>query len=285
MISVVVPAFNEAGAIGETIAKIRTTLGGTDHEVVVIDDGCSDRTAQEAAAAGARVISHPHNLGYGAALKTGIRAAVFDTIVITDADGTYPINEIPRLIAEFRRGFNMTVGARTGEHYHESLLKSPLRYLLKWLVEFTTGRHIPDVNSGLRVFSRQEILPYLDHLCNTFSFTTSVTLAYMMTAKFVAYVPITYNERIGRTKVRLFRDSLRTLQYIVQAILYYNPLKMFLLICGVLFLAGSALMIVAVQWKIMTAFFLGVGSLLLMIVVFCLGLLAELLSKILAKPR
>jgi polyisoprenyl-phosphate glycosyltransferase len=285
MISVVVPAFNEAGAIGDTIAKIRTTLDGTDHEVVIVDDGCTDRTAQEAAAAGARVISHPHNLGYGAALKTGIRAAVFDTIVITDADGTYPISEMPRLIAEFRRGFNMTVGARTGEHYHESLLKSPLRYLLKWLVEFTTGRHIPDVNSGLRVFSRQEILPYLDHLCNTFSFTTSVTLAYMMTAKFVGYVPITYNERIGRTKVRLFRDSLRTLQYIVQAILYYNPLKMFLLISAVLFLAGSVLMIIAVQWKIMTAFFLGVGSLLLMIVVFCLGLLAELLSKILAKPR
>jgi uncharacterized membrane protein len=106
-----------------------------------------------------------------------------------------------------------------------------------------------------------------------------------MTAKFVGYVPIVYNERIGRTKVRLFRDSLRTLQYIVQAILYYNPLKMFLLICAGLFLAGSVLMIVALQWKIMTAFFLGVGSLLLMIVVFCLGLLAELLSKILARPR
>jgi len=285
MISVVVPAFNEAGAIGDTVARIRTTLGATDHEVVVVDDGCTDQTAQEAAAAGARVITHPHNLGYGAALKTGIRAAAFDTIVITDADGTYPINEIPRLLAEFRRGFNMTVGARTGDHYHESLLKSPLRYLLKWLVEFTTGRRIPDVNSGLRVFSRQEILPYLDHLCNTFSFTTSVTLAYMMTAKFVGYVPIAYNQRIGQTKVRLFRDSLRTLQYIVQAILYYNPLKMFLLISAALLVLAVFLMIVALQWKIMTAFFLGVGCLLMVIVVFSLGLLAELLSQIMAKPR
>lgn len=285
MISVVIPAFNEAGAIGDAIAQVRTALRDTDHEVVVVDDGSSDQTAHQAGAAGARVVTHPHNLGYGAALKTGIRSAVYDTIVITDADGTYPTGDIPRLMAEFGKGFNMVVGARTGEHYRESLLKAPLRYLLKWLVEFTTGRHIPDVNSGFRVFSRREILPYLDHLCNTFSFTTSVTLAYLMTARFVGYVPISYNQRIGETKVRLFRDSLRTLQYIVQAILYYNPLKMFLLICAVLLVIASGLMFVAVQWKIMTAFFLGVGCLLMVIVVFCLGLIAELLSQIMAKPR
>jgi len=156
---------------------------------------------------------------------------------------------------------------------------------LKWLVEFTTGRRIADVNSGFRVFSRGEVLPYLDHLCNTFSFTTSVTLAYMMTSKFVGYVPIAYHPRIGNTKVRLFRDSLRTLQYIVQAILYYNPLKMFLLISGLLFVAASVLMILALQWKIMTAFYLGVGCYLMVVTVFCLGMLAELLSKIMTKPR
>ena len=285
MISVVIPAFNEAGAIGDTIAQIQRVLGTTEHEIVVVDDGSSDQTAAQAAAAGGRVVSHPHNLGYGAALKTGIRAAVFDTVVITDADGTYPTSDIPRLLAEFGQGFNMVVGARSGEHYRESLLKAPLRHLLKWLVEFTTGRHIPDVNSGFRIFSRHEMLPYLNHLCNTFSFTTSVTLAYMMTAKFVGYIPIAYNQRIGQTKVRLFRDSLRTLQYIVQAILYYNPLKMFLLISAALLVLASGLLFVALQWKIMTAFYLGVGSLLLMIVVFCLGLLAELLSQIMVKPR
>lgn len=285
MISVVIPAFNEAGAIKETIAEIRKALESLDHEILVVNDASTDRTGDEAAAAGARVISHPHNLGYGGALKTGIRAAAYDTIVITDADGTYPNADLPRLLAEFRKGFNMVVGARTGEHYHESALKSPLRYLLKWLVEFTTGRRIPDVNSGFRIFSRTEALPYLNHLCNTFSFTTSITLAYMMTSKFVGYVPIAYHPRIGQTKVRLFRDSLRTLQYIVQAILYYNPLKMFLLISGMLFVAGSGLILVAWQWKIMTAFYLGVGCMLMVITVFCLGLLAELLSQIMAKPR
>ena len=285
MISVVIPAYNEGGAIGNTVAQVRGALSTIEHEIVVVDDGSSDQTAERAAAAGARVISHPHNLGYGAALKTGIRMATADTLVITDADGTYPNDEMPRLLAEFGKGFNMIVGARTGAHYRESLLKEPLRYVLKWLVEFTVGRPVPDVNSGLRVFSRGEALPHLDHLCNTFSFTTSITLAYMMTAKFVGYVPIAYHQRVGTTKVRLFRDSLRTLQYIVQAILYYNPLKIFLLASGVLFVAASVLTVIALQWKIMTAFYLGVGCFLLVVLIFCLGLLAELLSKILAKPR
>lgn len=284
-ISVVIPAFNEADAIGRTVTEIASVLSGHTHEVIVVDDGSSDATAPQAAAAGARVITHPHNLGYGAALKTGIRAAANDTIVITDSDGTYPSADLPKLLELYGKGFNMVVGARTGRNYHESAMKSPLRYLLKWLVEFTTGRPIPDVNSGLRVFARAEALPYLDHLCNTFSFTTSITLAYMMTAKFVGYVPIGYHERIGKSKVRLFRDSLRTLQYIVQAILYYNPLKMFLLISGLLAIAAAILMMVALQWKIMTAFYLGVGCALLVVAVFCLGLIAELLSKILARPQ
>jgi glycosyltransferase involved in cell wall biosynthesis len=285
MISVVIPAYNEGGAIRATVDQVKAALDGVPNEVLVVDDGSGDQTADHAAAAGARVLRHPHNLGYGAALKSGIRAATHDTVVITDADGTYPNSEMPALIAEFRKGFNMIVGARTGDHYRESAVKAPLRYILKWLVEFTTGRRIPDVNSGLRVFSRAEILPYLDLLCNTFSFTTSVTLAYMMTGKFVGYVPISYHQRVGQTKVRLFRDSLRTLQYIVQAILYYNPLKMFLLISGVLFVAGSLFTLAGWQWEIAAAFYFGIGCLLMVIQVFSMGLLAELLSRIMTKPR
>jgi hypothetical protein len=173
------------------------------------------------------------------------------------------------------------VGARTGPHYRESLVKSPLRRILKWLVEFTVGRPIPDVNSGLRVFSRQDVAPYLGTLCNTFSFTTSLTLAYMMTGRFVTYLPIPYRARVGSTKVRLFRDGLRTLQYIVQAILYYNPLKIFLVICG-LIVAGSVLSLAAATlFRLVSAFYLGIGGLLVAVIVFCLGLIAELLRQIL----
>ena len=280
MISVVVPAYNEAGAVGETIAAIRRALARVEHEVIVVDDGSTDDTGGVALAGGAKVIRQPHNLGYGAALKAGIRVAAFDTIVITDADGTYPADMIPTLIGEYQKGFSMVVGARTG--VHESFVKAPLRRLLKWLVEFTTGRRIPDVNSGLRVFSGREITPYFDSLCDTFSFTTSVTLAYMMTAKFVRYVPIAYNSRVGETKVRLVRDSLRTLQYIVQAILYYNPLKLFLLICAGLAVVGVVSFIVA--WRGSgPAYYAGVSSLLLIVPTFCLGLVADLLKQILAR--
>ena len=285
MISVVIPAFNEAASIRATIEDVRRALSVLEHEVIVVDDGGSDATGEHAAAAGARVIRHPHNLGYGAALKTGVRAAQHDTIFITDADGTYPNGDMPKLLAEFHRGFNMVVGARSGDHYRESAIKAPLRYLLKWLVEFTTGRRIPDVNSGLRVFSRADAMPLLDDLCNTFSFTTSLTLAYLMTSRFVGYVPIDYHSRVGQTKVRLFRDSLRTLQFIVQAILQYNPLKLFILVCAIEALIGVLLLAV---WQVSdssVAFSLGAGSLLMIVPVFCLGLLADLLSRILAKSR
>ena len=281
MISVVVPAYNETLAIGETVATIRRALDGVEHEVIVVDDGSTDDTGSVAGAGGATVVRQAHNLGYGAALKAGIRAASFDTIVITDADGTYPNEMIPTLVAEFNKGFSMVVGARTG--LHESIVKAPLRRLLKWLVEFTTGRQIPDVNSGLRVFSRREIAPYLDSLCDTFSFTTSVTLAYMMTAKFVRYIPIGYHQRVGETKVRLLRDSLRTLQYIVQAILYYNPLKLFLLICAVLAIIAAGSFAIAWRASFEPAYYAGVSSLLLIVPIFCLGLVADLLKQILAR--
>ena len=285
MISVVIPAFEEAEAIGSIVKELQTELRTIAHEVLVIDDGSRDTTAALAQAAGARVIRHPHNLGYGAALKTGINGAYYDTIVITDADGTYPTDAIPGLLSEYENGFDMVVGARTGVHYRESALKSPLRLILKWLVEFTTGRKIPDINGGLRVFSRQTIIPYFDRLCNTFSFTTSLTLAYMMTGKFVVYVPISYRQRIGKTKVRLFRDSLRTMQYIVQAILYYNPLKIFLLLCGAILVFFVLCTMVALLWRLQSAFYLALGSVFLAVHVFCLGLLAELLKQIMTVTK
>ncbi len=283
MISLIVPAYNEQAAIRTVVARAAEALGQIEHEVIVVDDGSSDQTAEIARAAGAQVVRHPHNLGYGAALKSGIRAAQSDTIVIADADGTYPLDSVAALLAEYAKGFDMVVGARTGAEYRESALKSPMRLWLKWLVEFTAGRSIPDINSGLRVFSRKTSLEYFSHLCNTFSFTTSLTLAYMMTGKFVSYLPIAYHKRIGKTKVRLFRDSLRTLQYIVQAILYYNPLKIFLLMCGGVLAATLIGVTLATGLNWGNPLYISVGGILMTIQVFCLGLLAELLRQIMAK--
>ena len=106
----------------------------------------------------------------------------------------------------------MVVGARTGPHYRESWSKEVLRYILKSLVEFTAGKPIPDINSGLRIFSRKVSMQFFARLCDTFSFTTGITLAYMMTMKYVVYIPVPYRKRSGESKIRLFRDTLRTLQ-------------------------------------------------------------------------
>jgi glycosyltransferase involved in cell wall biosynthesis len=286
MISIVIPAYNEADAIGATIRSLRETLSGTaiaDAEILVVDDGSTDRTGDIAEQAGASLVRHPHNVGYGQALKGGILAARHDTIVIIDADLTYPAESIDELVAEYQRGFDMVVGARTGHHYEGSVFKGPLRNILKFVVEFSAGRSVPDANSGLRVFSRKTIKGYLPHLCNTFSFTTSLTLAYMLTGRFVQYMPIAYHARVGKTKVKLLKDSLLTLQYIVQAIIYYNPLKIFLLLTLVTIALSIIGFIAAAITGLHAPYFLGVGGLLMSIIVFALGLLADLLRQILVK--
>ncbi len=284
MVSIVIPAYNEENSIAATIAackKLLSEVGNSESEVVVVDDGSSDNTFIIAIEAGAVTIKHPHNIGYGRSLKDGIAVAKNDTIVITDADGTYPLNRIPDLINEYSLGFNMVVGARTGKHYDESLFKKLNRKILKRLVEFTAGRKIQDINSGLRIFSRKEIMPYFKSLCDTFSFTTSVTLAYMMTGRFVKYMPIDYHKRVGKTKVRLLRDALRTLQYIVEAILYYNPLKIFILFSGALITLSIFLFLLSAFLHLNSAFYLGVGCILLSIVMFGLGLIAVQLKQML----
>ncbi len=287
MISIVIPAYNEAGAIGQTIDQIRNVLAGTElasAEIIVVNDGSKDATGAEAAAKGVTVVNNPHNAGYGRSLKRGIAAASHDTICIMDADCTYPAEMIPVLLKEYQdKGFDMVVGERTGENYRESLIKSPLRRLLKFLVEYTTGRKIPDINSGLRIFSRTLAMAYENRLCDTFSYTTSLTLAAMMTGKFVGYVPIAYHERHGQTKVRLLRDSLRTLQYILEAIVYYNPIKMFTLLAVLLLLLSFASFVVAFLTQIHVAYYFGVGGVLVALMVFCQGFLALLLKQIMQK--
>ncbi|QPF86901.1 glycosyltransferase family 2 protein [Bradyrhizobium genosp. L] len=283
MISVVIPALNEEASIGATVSEISKVLTAANlvpFEVVVVDDGSRDGTGKIAAEAGARIVRHPHNIGYGRSLKDGIDAAQYDTIAICDADGTYPITAIPELVRLHREGFDMAVGQRHGPHYRESWLKMPLRAILRFLVEWSAGRRIPDINSGLRVFSRTAVMRYFPHLCDTFSFTTSMTLAYMMTGRFVAYSKIDYFERAGRSKVRLFRDALRTLQYVMEAIVYYNPLKLFLLFSLICLAAATLMMVISLYFKIVTGVMLAVGTAMVSIIIFAIGMLAVLLKQI-----
>ncbi len=275
--TVILPAFNEEAAIAPVIDAIRALSGNP--EVIVVDDGSTDKTADIARQHGANVVRHPGNAGYGKSVMDGINVARNDIIVITDADGTYPIERIPEFVAKIEEGFDMAVGARSGKAYRGTFLKMPARIALKALVEFVTGRHIPDINSGLRSFRKSVVTPYFPHLCQGFSFTTTITLIYMLTGKIVNYVPIAYHKRVGSSKVRILRDSLRTLQYVTEVVATYNPLKLFLLLsvcCGA---AGILLLLLS---SVLAHTFLTVlGSALLLgaVLLFGIGLQTEALRK------
>ena len=240
--SLVIPAFNEEEGVVSVIEAVRGA--GLSCEVVVVDDGSTDGTAAAARRAGATVLRHPSNAGYGMSLMDGIEAASCDIIVITDADGSYPAERIPALVAKIEEGFDMAVGARHGTQQYDSLLRIPARFVFRFLVEFTTGARVPDINSGLRSFRKSQALPYFPDLCRGFSFTTTLTLIYILSGKYVVYLPIEYRERIGRSKIRIVRDTLRTLQYIIEVIVTYNPLKLFLLLC----LLPGALALATMGW-------------------------------------
>ena len=287
MVSVVIPAYNEEKSIGKTIDEIIKVMKKDnfykDSEIIVVNDGSTDNTEKEALKKNVIVLSNPHNMGYGFSLKKGIMHAKNEIIVTTDADMTYPFTYVKEMINLKNKGFDLVVGARTGKYYRESLRKSILRKILKSLVEFVTGRKVKDINSGLRVFDKTTVVKYFPRLCNTFSFSTSQTLAYMMNSLFVGYVDITYNKRYGKSKVRLFRDSIKSLRYILEACIYYNPMKIFgamSIICILLSIIGF---LFSHFLKINAGYILGIGGLLVSIVIFAIGLLAVLLKQIMDK--
>ncbi len=275
--SVIIPALNEEGGIASVIDRLRSLSPVP--EIIVVDDGSTDKTGDIAKAKGVIVLRHPAPGGYGRSLKDGMKAATNELVAITDADGTYPLERIPALITILADGYDMVVGARHGKHYRGSFLKMPARLIFKWLVEFTTGRRVPDINSGLRTFRKTEVLKYEADLCNGFSFTTTITLIYLLTGKFVHYIPIEYGARHGASKVRIIQDSLRTLQYITEVIVTYNPLKLFVLMSG--FLGLFVVLSLVEFFIILDPIFLLFAALFFIgaFIVFGMGLLAHIRVK------
>lgn len=289
MISVVIPTYNEEESIKNTIEEIQKVMKKNKiykgSEIIVVNDGSTDKTKEVAESCGAIVVNNPINMGYGFSLKRGIKEARNEIIVITDADLTYPFDKVPEMLKIKEEGFDLVVGARTGKYYSQSLFKSLLRRMMKLLVEFVSGKKIKDINSGLRVFDKSLVIKYFPRLCDTFSFTTSQTLAYLMNNHFVCYIDIPYNKRVGKSKIKLFRDTLKSLKYILESCVYYNPLKIFTLlsvICVILAIIGF---IFSHFMNIHAGYILGIGGLLLSIVVFAIGLLAVILKQIMDKSN
>ncbi|MDT8287036.1 MAG: glycosyltransferase family 2 protein [Elusimicrobiales bacterium] len=244
MISVIVPVYNEEASVEGTIRGLSKTLSPLgEYEIICVNDGSSDGTAGVLARlAGGRVkvVEHLENIGYGKALLDGILAASSECIAIIDADSSYPPEALAELMKYYPR-YDMVVGARQGGEYRKGLFKRPARLLFAALVGYATGREIPDVNSGLRIFKRSLVLKFRDSICTGFSFTTTLTLLFFLNHYYVKYVPVEYMKRSGESKVRHFVDTLRAGQIIVQAMVRYNPIKLFLLLASLNALLGAVL--------------------------------------------
>ena len=201
-LSIVIPAYNEEKAIPGVIAELRGVFDANHlrNEILVVDDGSSDRSAQAALASGARVLRHRNNRGYGASLKTGISAARYDIVAIIDADGSYPSSSIPAMLRELAKA-DMVVGSRVGANVQIPMVRRPAKWVLKHLANYVSASHIPDLNSGLRVFRREIALQYFPILPDQFSWTSTITLAMHCDKYAVRYLPIDYRPRIGRSKI------------------------------------------------------------------------------------
>ena len=244
MISVVVPAYNEAAAIGTDLDAIVQTLEAAGHEfeIIVVDDGSTDATAQIAAARpGVRLIRHPNNQGAGASIATGIRQAKGDTIVITDADGTYPNKDIPVLVARLDQA-DMVVGARRQETGWLPWLRRPAKAFIRMLASYLSGVPIVDLNSGLRCFRREVVEPFLPILPRGHSWVGTMTLVMLAHGYRVAYLPIDYYPRQGKSSFHPVADTYSYLLLVVRTIMYFDPLRVLLPVSlGLLALGGLKL--------------------------------------------
>ncbi|HWQ99456.1 MAG TPA: glycosyltransferase family 2 protein [Candidatus Methylomirabilis sp.] len=288
-LSVIIPAYNEEDGIRPTIERLRAvaSFNAWDMEILVVDDGSGDKTGEVARSAGASVIRNPVNGGYGLSLQRGIRAARHKYVAITDADGTYPVEELPQLVAMMDEGLDMAVGARQGSEYKQSWWKHPARIVFRVIAEFVAGRKIPDINSGLRVMRRSVLLPYLERTCMGFSFTTSITLILMLNGQFVAYRPIPYARRIGNSKIRHFRDTLRTAQIMTSIIAAHNPIKLGIMVDLMLVAIATVATVVALLVnRVPISSVLVIFALAMLAstpIVFMLGCLGELLRTRVAR--
>ena len=233
----IIPVYNEQDAIIEVIQQIKKLH--IKKEIIVIDDCSNDNTQLQCSKIDKIIYKRSlQNFGYGYSIKQGIKIAKYDNLVILDGDNTYPIDEFLNLKKKFDDGFDMVIGKRIGKNLNLSPYKSFLRMILKIIVEFATGEKIPDINSGYRIFKKDHLKRYLNIMCDTFSFSTSMTLIHIFLKKTICYVDIPYRDRVGKSKVKLIKDSLRTLQYISELLLYFNPLKFYLLISLILVTIG-----------------------------------------------
>ena len=237
-ISVVIPAHNEAASIGDIVKRSSIVLeaGKLSHEIIVVDDGSEDDTAENARSFGAVVIRHPYPIGNGAAIKTGIRNTRGNILVMLDADGQHAPEDIPRLL-ERMSAYDMTVGARD-RHSATRLHRDFANAFYNKFASYVCKRKIDDLTSGFRAIRAVIAREFVSLLPNTFSYPTTLTLAVVRSGYSLTYVPITTARRIGKSKIRLFRDGARFLLILLKIPTLFSPMRVFLPVSFFMFAAG-----------------------------------------------
>ncbi len=229
-VTIMIPAFNEEETIAKDIDVIVEAMGKTDYryEIIVVDDGSTDKTAQiMKGRKEVKLIQHSYNRGVGAARKTGILKAKGEIIVMTDGDGTYPNQDIPKLL-DYSKDYDMVVGARVGKNVTWPLIRRPARWFIRKFASYLIATKIPDLNSGLRVFKKDLARKFFGILPDGHSWVSTITLAFLANGYTIEYVPIDYYKRKGKSTIHPIRDTYNFILLVIRTVMYFNPLRIFL---------------------------------------------------------
>lgn len=273
--SVVIPAFNEADGIADVVSGLLGSAAW--HEILVVDDGSTDATSAAAQAAGARVVRHPYNKGNGASVKSGIREATGEYVLIIDADGQHEPADATRLVSRLG-DYDLVIGARA--HATQATVARRLgNHLLNGLASYLTGRPIPDLTSGFRAARRQHLREFIHLLPNGFSTPTTTTLAFIKAGYNVVFEPVEARLRVGQSKIRLLRDGAKFSLIVLKVVTIFSPLRVFLPVS----LASFAVGLGYAMWTIATQSHVTNSSVLLIVlgvIVFLMGLVSEQIAAL-----
>ena len=254
------------------------------YEIIIVNDGSRDRSVERIDEfltnhkVNIKIINHHSNKGYGASIMDGVIAANSNNIITIDADGTYPTKPIPKIVSYLDR-FVLISGSRTGKKVKIPLIRIPGKFIHTFLISLIAGRYIPDMNSGLRAFRKDHFLRFLPLYPDGFSISTTFLLCSVVNGFPVKFVPINYFARIGRSKIKIFRDGFNFLLLILRAIMYFNPLRIFVPISIFTFFVGFFFLV----YRLIIASDVPEISVLLIIVSILLvffGLTADMVSKL-----